>query len=108
LVPLFDTNLVAQNAAAMVLHHDIAEGVAEAQQAEQNQTGGAAKHESSTFKQLKEQLAHPKPAALSHLLGTNGGQKKSGGGPGFLNQQKGHNQTFGGFNKAGVPRRTNG
>jgi hypothetical protein len=55
---------------------------------------------------MKEQLAKPKPAGLSHLLGTSGAKKKAG--PAFnLNQQRGHNQTFGGTN-TGVPRRTNG
>jgi hypothetical protein len=47
-----------------------------------------------------------KPALLSHLLGPGGDKKKAG--PQFnLNQQRGHNQTFGGTN-TGVPRRTNG
>ena len=104
LVPLFDTALVAQNAAAMLIHHDIAEQVEE----HNAQHPADPKHESSTFKNLKEQLAHPKPAALSHLLGGIGNQKKSTGGLNSFNQQKGHNQTSGGFNKAGVPRRTNG
>jgi hypothetical protein len=99
-VPVIDTNLAAQNAAAALLHKDMAPDADEERQA-------GPKHESSTFKHLKEQLAHPKPAALSNLLGPVGKQKKSGGGF-FGNQQKGHNQTFGGFNKTGVPRRTNG
>ena len=67
---------------------------------------GEHKHETSTFKNLKDQLAKPKPAGMGHILGTTGEQKK---GPShFMNQQRGHNQTYGGFNKTGVPRRTNG
>ena len=45
-------------------------------------------------------------AGLGGLLGPVGGEKKQSGH--FFNQQKGHNQTYGGFNKTGVPRRTNG
>ncbi len=72
--------------------------------------GGAAAgagKESASFKNLKDQLAKPKPASLSHILGPTVDAKKSAGH--FLNQQRGgHQQTQGGFNKTGVPRRTNG
>lgn len=97
-VPMIDTNLVAESAAKMLLARP---GEATEQAAPQGNK------ESSTFKNLKEQLAKPKPAALSNLFGHGGGEKKFGN-QNFMNQQKGHNQTFGGINKAGVPRRTNG
>ena len=107
-VMLIDTNLVAQQAASMVLHKDLApEQQEENAEKEKSEKPEEPKHESSTFKHMKEQLAHPRPASLTNLLGPVGGQKKSGGNF-FGNQQKGHNQTFGGFNKTGVPRRTNG
>ena len=98
-MPLIDTDLAAQNAAAMLLNRPASEGAPSG-------TGDSAK-ESATFKNLKDQLANPKPASLSNLFGPSGDQKKSGG-HFNLNQQKGHNQTFGGMNKTGVPRRTNG
>jgi hypothetical protein len=95
-MPMIDTNLAAQTAAAMLANRDMVENA-----------NAPAKEESSTFKNLKEQLAKPKPTGLGGLFGPTGDQKKSGSqfNP---NQQRGHNQTFGGFNKAGVPRRTNG
>jgi hypothetical protein len=96
-VPLVDTSLAAQNAARMLLNRP-AEGAA---------TAGGAGKESAAFKSMKEQLAKPKPTGLSGLFGAGGGEKKSSS-HNILNQQKGHNQTFGGMNKAGVPRRTNG
>jgi RNA polymerase primary sigma factor len=99
-MPMIDTNLAAESAAKMLLARP-----------EEAATGGQApapaEKESSTFKNMKEQLAKPKPAGLGNLFGPTGGEKKFGN-QGFSNQQKGHNQTFGGINKAGVPRRTNG
>ena len=94
--PLIDTGLAAQNAAAMLVNRPA--GPAAAPQAGK---------ESSAFKNLKDQLAKPKPSGLSNLFGPTGDQKKAAG-HFNLHQQKGHNQTFGGMNKAGVPRRTNG
>jgi hypothetical protein len=96
--PLIDTDLLAQNAASMLRNRSVIEGAAQGAQAEGK--------ESAAFKNLKDQLAKPKPTGLSGLFGPAGEQKKSGGGfnP---NQQRGHNQTFGGM-KTGVPRRTNG
>jgi hypothetical protein len=94
---MIDTNLAAQTAAAMLLNRPAAEGAAHTEPGK----------ESSTFKNLKDQLAKPKPSGLSNLFGPTGDQKK-GSGHFNLNQQKGHNQTFGGMNKTGVPRRTNG
>jgi hypothetical protein len=96
---MIDTNLAAQTAAAMLVNRDTSAATPPTEQGEQPR-------ESSTFKNLKEQLARPKPAGLGGLLGPVGGEKKQSGH--FFNQQKGHNQTYGGFNKAGVPRRTNG
>ena len=101
-LPSIDTNLAAQNAAAMLLNRPASDDT----QVNQGEAGGPAK-ESAAFKNLKDQIAKPKPASLSNLFGSSLDQKKSGG-HFNLNQQKGHNQTFGGMNKAGVPRRTNG
>jgi hypothetical protein len=97
-----DTNLAAQNAASMLLNRPVVEGGGSAS----SQPGQPAK-ESSTFKNLKDQLANPKPTGLGNLFGPAGDQKKSGG-HFSAHQEKGHNQTFGGMNKTGVPRRTNG
>ena len=97
-MPMIDTNLAAQNAAAMLLNRPVLENAGDAT---------AVQKESSTFKNLKEQLAHPKPTGLGNLFGPAGDQKKSGG-HFSTHQDKGHNQTFGGLNKTGVPRRTNG
>jgi hypothetical protein len=91
-----DTNLAAQSAASMLRNRDM---LSDAPQQ-------AGKAETSTFKNLKEQIAKPKSAALANIMGTHGEQKK--GASHFMNQQRGHNQTQGGFNKTGVPRRTNG
>jgi DnaK suppressor protein len=97
-MPMIDTNLAAQNAAAMLLNRPVLENAGDAT---------AVQKESSTFKNLKEQLAHPKPTGLGNLFGPAGDSKKSGG-HFSTHQDKGHNQTFGGLNKTGVPRRTNG
>ena len=94
-LPMIDTNLAAQAAASMLLNRPTLEGAS------------APAKESSTFKNLKEQIAHPKPTGLGNLFGPTGDQKKSGG-HFSIHQDKGHNQTFGGMNKTGVPRRTNG
>lgn len=96
-MPMIDTNLAAQNAAAMLINRPVLENAGDA----------PAQKESSTFKNLKEQLAHPKPTGLGNLFGPSGDSKKSGG-HFSAHQEKGHNQTFGGLNKTGVPRRTNG
>jgi hypothetical protein len=93
--PLIDTGLAAQNAAAMLLNRPAAP------------TAPQPNKESSAFKSLKDQLAKPKPTGLSNLFGPTADQKKAAG-HFNLHQQKGHAQTFGGLNKAGVPRRTNG
>jgi hypothetical protein len=97
-IPMIDTNLAAESAAKMLVARP-AEGT-EASTAQPNK-------ESASFKNLKEQLAKPKPSSLNNLFGPAGGEKKFGN-QGFTSQQKGHNQTFGGMNKTGVPRRTNG
>jgi hypothetical protein len=97
-IPMIDTNLAAESAAKMLVARP-----AEATEA----TAAQPSKESASFKNLKEQLAKPKPSGLNSLFGPTGGEKKFGN-PSFTSQQKGHNQTFGGINKAGVPRRTNG
>jgi DnaK suppressor protein len=97
-VPMIDTNFAAQSAAKALLNRAISGGGA-AQAAQ----GGK---ESASFKNFKDQIAKPKSASLSNLLGPAVDAKKSAST--FLDQQRGHNQTQGGFNKTGVPRRTNG
>jgi len=94
-MPQIDTNLAAQSAASMLRNR-----------ATLTNAASGTKSETSTFKNLKEQIARPKSAALTSIMGTGGEQKK--GASHFMDQQRGHNQTQGGFNKAGVPRRTNG
>lgn len=95
-MPQIDTNLAAQSAASMLRNR--ATLTAAANQGD--------KPETSAFKNFKDQIANPKSAALNSIMGTSGEQKK--GASHFMNQQRGHNQTQGGFNKTGVPRRTNG
>lgn len=101
-VPLIDTGLAAQTAAAMVARR-VSGGTA----------GGAPSQESSTFKNLKESLSKPTAGGLGGILGTGTGQKKfpqqfGGGKPGGSGSG-GRNQTFGAdVNRAGVPRRTGG
>jgi hypothetical protein len=92
---MIDTNLAAQNAATMLRNRAATVPAA--------QSGGK---ETSAFKSMKDQLAKPK-SGLSNILGI-GNDLKKGGGHFNAHQQKGHNQTFGGMNKTGVPRRTNG
>ena len=115
--PTIDTGLAAQAAASMVVHRDRLGGGSDTTAA-QPQAGGAeaakpaaqapAKpQESTTFNKLKQGLNKPAGGALGGLFGPAGGQKKSnqpfgGGGPNF------RNQTTGGFNRTGVPRRTGG
>jgi hypothetical protein len=106
LVPLIDTGLAAQTAAAMVAHR-VAGGAAP--------TGaGSTGQESSTFKSLKEGLSKPTAGGLGGILGTGTGQKKfppqfgGSGKPGGPSTGA-RNQTFGAdVNRAGVPRRTGG
>jgi hypothetical protein len=100
-MPLIDTNLAAQNAASMLLNRSTLE------HAEAAAESAEPAKESAAFKNLKDQLAKPKPTGLAGLFGPSGGAKKDGG-HFNVQQQKGHNQTFGGMNKTGVPRRTNG
>jgi hypothetical protein len=109
LMPLIDTGLAAQTAAAMVARR-VAGGTAP--------TGGPSEpsQESSTFKNLKESLSKPTAGGLGGILGTGSGQKKfsqqfGGGGAkqGGPGGGGGRNQTFGAdVNRAGVPRRTGG
>lgn len=96
-VPMIDTNLAAQAAAQMLLAKATMGGDAQA----------APTQESQTFKNMKQQLAHPRPTGLGGLLGPAGDAKKSAA-HNILGQQRGHNQTFSAANRTGVPRRTNG
>ncbi len=95
---MIDTNLAAENAAKMLV------GRANAGEA----SAAAPKGESSAFKQLKEQIAkpqnleRPKPSSWRRHAAEKSGSHFN------MHQQKGHNQTFGGGTKSGVPRRTNG
>jgi hypothetical protein len=95
-MPQIDTNLAAQNAAQMLVNRPAASA---------GPAGDKPKQETSAFKNMKDQLAK-KTTGMGHLFGPASDNKK--GGNHFTNQQKGHNQTQGGFNKTGVPRRTNG
>jgi hypothetical protein len=95
-LPQVDTQFAAQSAAKMLLNRAVAGDA----------PTPAAGKESASFKNFKDQIAKPKSASLNHLLGPTVDAKKSTNH--FPNQQRGHNQTQGGFNKTGVPRRTNG
>lgn len=102
-----DTNLAAQAAANMVVHRDMLTGSAASPETDAAASNAppAPRKESAGFQQLKQGLN--KPSALGGLLGPAGGQKKSNQnfGPGGANFR---NQTTGGFNRTGVPRRTSG
>jgi hypothetical protein len=100
-MPQIDTQFAAQSAAKMVLHR-AASGAADAPAPASGNPG----KESAAFKNFKEGIAKPRSASMSNIMGPTVGSKKSSGY--FADQQKGHNQTAGGFNKTGVPRRTNG
>jgi hypothetical protein len=105
-VPLIDTGLAAQTAAAMVAS-GLTGGDAPAADAPANRP------ESSAFKNLKQGLNKPSAGSLGGILGTGSGSKKFS--PGFGTHKQGgpasggRNQTFGAdVNRAGVPRRTGG
>jgi hypothetical protein len=71
-------------------------------------SGGGAARESSSFKQLKENVNKPGASSLGGILGSGPIQQKKqqSHGP---DRQVGHNQTFGAdVNRSGVPRRTSG
>jgi hypothetical protein len=97
---MVNNEFAAQSAARMLM--------ARATGAPIDQTAG--KKESSTFKNLKNNLAKPHLASMDNVLnstGTAGGQKSNL--PFNQTNQKGHNQTYGAdVNRAGVPRRTPG
>ena len=112
--PLIDTDLAAAAAASMVLSRATA-GPATAGPAPTDGATGAGspadspdKRETSTFKQLKQNLSKPAGGGLGGILGAAQAGKKTnqpfGGG-----KQVGRNQTFGAdVNRSGVPRRTGG
>ena len=81
-VPLIDTGLAAQTAAAMVAS-GLTGGDAPAAAAD----APANRPESSTFKNLKQGLNKPSAGSLGGILGTGGGSKKFS--PGFGTQKQG-------------------
>src|ERR1041384_8147901 len=98
-LPMIDTNFAPQAAAKMLVTRASLQAALPAPAQPQPESGA--------FKQLKKSLN--KPRVSNSLLDTTAttGQKKSNLHPAF-NKQTGHNQTFGNFNRAGVPRRTPG
>jgi hypothetical protein len=102
-VPLIDTGLAAAAAAAMVAHRSVlGSGGSSAAS-----SSGPSK-ESSTFRQLKENLANPAGNTLGGLIGTGPVQQKKAQSHG-PDRQVGRNQTFGAdVSRASVPRRTGG
>lgn len=105
-VPMIDTNFAAEAAARMLanrasLHSAAAQGGTSAE------TPAAPQPDSGAFKKFKENLHKPKisNSLLDPAATTN--QKKTNLHSAF-NKQTGHNQTYGNFNRAGVPRRTPG
>ncbi|HEY8668922.1 MAG TPA: hypothetical protein VIL86_19900 [Tepidisphaeraceae bacterium] len=97
-MPVIDTNLAAESAAKMLSAKKPQEAAAAG--------GGAEGKDSHTIKQIKESLNRP-AAFGGGTLGNLTGPKKSNL-PLHGGQQRGHNQTFANFNRAGVPRRTPG
>ena len=100
-VPMIDTNLAAQAAAKMLVNRATMQSGAAASDSSQP------KPESDAFKQLKENLKNPRMSSSLLDTGPAASQKKSNVHTAF-NKQTGHNQTYGHFNRAGVPRRTPG
>src|SRR5581483_2501494 len=101
-IPAIDTNLAASAAAAMLASR------ANQPTAAQPDDAAAPKKETSTFKQLKENLSKPHSQALGNLLDKTAapGSKKSNLPFAQLGKQVGRNQTFGAdVNRAGVRRR---
>lgn len=95
-MPMIDTDLAAQAAAAMLLHR--------------NKGGADSESKGSLIEQLKADLNKPAAATVSNILNksTPEGAKKPSPLP-FGRKQVGHNQTFGGdLTRSGVPRRTSG
>ncbi len=104
-VPAVDTTLAATLAAKLVANRA---KLGEAASGEAVSGAAAPAAESGAFKQLKDSL---KPGAAPKLGGdalksiTGGGNMNS---PFAQRKEVGHNQTFGGATRTGVPRRTNG
>ena len=106
-MPLIDTDLAASAAASMVLNRAVT-GTAPTDGGPRPAAEPADKRETSTFKQLKQNLAKPAAGGLGGVLGGAQAGKKSsqpfGGG-----NQVGRNQTFGtNASRTNVPRRTGG
>ena len=121
-VPLIDTDLAAATAAKMLLSRaasGAAPGAASGAAASAGSTSSSdeegagekregEKRETSTFKQLKQNLTKPQGGGLGSVLG-GPVQGKKGNTPFGGNQQVARNQTFGAdVNRSGVPRRTGG
>jgi hypothetical protein len=93
-MPMIDTSLAAQAAAAMLL----------------NRRAAASEAKGSLIDQIKSDLNKPASAAVSGALNQSApeGSKKPSNIP-FGKKQVGHNQTYGGdLTRSGVPRRTAG
>lgn len=98
--PIVDTGLAAATAARMLAHR--AATGAPAASAETS-----AGRESSSFQKLKNNLTNP-AAGLSNILGGETGQKKSHNAFGPNQQVNRGQNSGGGANRLGVPRRTSG
>ncbi len=92
-----DTSLAAQTAARML--------IASKRMPQSNAT--AQSGESSGFRQLKESIHKPAAGGIGNLTSHVADQKKSNQ-PFSGGKQVGHNQTIGGANRRGLPRRTSG
>ncbi len=100
-MPQINTSNAAEAAAKMIAHK-LASAVGG------NATGSAAKHESASFRQLKEGLNKSASQGAASFIQSTAPTKKSSQHFGRPNQV-GHNQTFGAdVNRSGVPRRTGG
>ncbi len=101
-LPAIDTNLAAEAAAKMVAQRAAEPG------GDSASTNDPSRKESSSFKQMKQNLAKSNSGGIGNLLGGVQGQKKSHQQFGGRNQV-GRNQRFGAdVNRSSVPRRTGG
>lgn len=100
--PLIDTDLAARNA-AQIIGNRAKLGLAVQPPADNS----AAAPESASFKQFKQNATSPGAKGIADLLPHPEGARKPTM-PFTGRDQRGHAQTQSGFNKTGVPRRTNG
>lgn len=97
-MPLINTSNAAEAAAKMIGNKLSSMGG----------DSSAGKHESASFRQLKESLNKPAGQGAASFIQSTAPTKKSSQPFGGPNQVR-HNQTFGAdVNRAGVPRRTGG